>query len=134
MPMVGRGSIAASEARSKASPDATVTFVRPKSRRQPRGRIDVLLLVIAQERRHRNFRQGSHRLEKVSSPTRRDIDDAHRAALRVRLLDHVPQQFLQVLLPLANAAPADAVQITVVDEPAERASLLAPCFRRRNRA
>ena len=77
--------------------------------RKTGGRIDVFLFVIAQQRRHRNFWQSSERLEKVSSPTRCDIDDPDGAAGRVPLFDHAPQQFLQVPPALTNPAPTDAV-------------------------
>ena len=49
-------------------PNATVTFVRPNSAARRRIASTFSGFVIAQERRHRNFRQSSHRLENISSP------------------------------------------------------------------
>ena len=46
-----------------------------------------------------------------------DVDDPHRAALLAQLYDRQAQQFLDMQFALANAAPADRVQVVTVDHP-----------------
>ncbi len=49
-----------------------------------------------------------------------DIDDAHWAALFAQLAHGQAQQLFGVHLALANAPPADGVQVVAVDQPANR--------------
>src|SRR5205814_6352462 len=83
-------------------------------------RLDAFWFGIAQERRHRNFRQRSHRLQKVTATASSDVDDPHRQTFAMHALDYGPQQRLEIFLPLPNAAPTGTVQIISVDDAAER--------------
>ncbi|MNC45445.1 hypothetical protein D3C75_944080 [compost metagenome] len=48
-----------------------------------------------------------------------DVDDAHFAALVAQLLHRQAQQFFDVQLALANAAPADGIEVIAVDQAAD---------------
>ncbi|MOA48357.1 hypothetical protein D3C78_1710920 [compost metagenome] len=51
-----------------------------------------------------------------------DIDDAHLLPLRLQPAHRHPQEFLDMQLALANAAPADGVQVIAIDKPSNRAN------------
>ena len=103
MAIVGRGAIVASDARSNASPWTMVTLLRPSSSVSRRG-LEVLDLVVAQDRRDGDVAEVVNRLEDVTAGPRGDVQQADRTALGVRPLDGLPEQALQVDSPLPDAA------------------------------
>src|SRR5688572_7182832 len=69
--------------------------------------------------------QAMDRLEQVPSRAGGDIEDAHRLPSGVRFFDDRLQQPFKVLATLTNAAPADAVEITPIEKPAQRRHALS---------
>ena len=120
MAIVGRGWTAASEARSKASPCEIVTSRQPelagKRRRGRRGSP----LVVAQDRRDRDGTQAVHRLQHIAPGARRDVEQPHRPCPRRGFARSLAQQSFEMHAALPDAAPADAVEIVAVDQPAQR--------------
>ncbi|MCY1426090.1 hypothetical protein D9M71_419010 [compost metagenome] len=83
--------------------------------------LDVELAVVAQQDRLRLALQALQRFEDVAAMAGGDIDDIHRLALFAQALDGQAQQFLDMQLALADAAPADGVEVVLVDHPPDRA-------------
>ena len=60
------------------------------------------------------------RVEHVAAVTRGDVDDVHGRAGRAQPRDRLAQQRLDVELALADAAPADRVEVVAVDQAPEQ--------------
>ena len=121
MPSVGCGSTAAMLVRSKASPLRNSAIAASLPLAISRGRRDVEVGVVAQEDAVRPQAHPRDRLEHVAAMAGGDIEDAHGLPLAARS-QRLPQQLLDMRLALADAAPADRIEIGAVDDAAEHAA------------
>src|SRR5262249_50884734 len=60
------------------------------------------------------------RIEYIAAMTRSDIEDPNGNPLRPQAINDTAQRVLDVLLPNADPAPADRVEIASINEPTER--------------
>lgn len=75
--------------------------------------------VVAQQDRLRQRADPLQGFENVAPVAGGDVDDAHFALLGAQFFHGQAQQFFHVQLALANAAPADGIQVVAVDQPAQ---------------
>ena len=80
--------------------------------------------VVAQQDRAGLDRAGLHRVEHIAAMARGDVHHAHFAVLLGQAFHRFADQFLDVDLALADAAPADGFEVGLVDRPAESALAL----------
>ncbi|MCY1439711.1 hypothetical protein D9M71_559570 [compost metagenome] len=83
--------------------------------------LHVQLAVVAQQDRVRQLLECLQGLKDVAAMAGGDIDNVHRPLLFAQTDDGQAQQFLYVQLALANAAPADGVEVVLVDQAAQLA-------------
>src|ERR1700719_4544663 len=83
--------------------------------------IDVFLFVIAKRRADWNVRERMNSLDDVAANPGRDVENSHRPLLPMNFQNQIAKHFLQILPALTNPAPADAVEIRLVDQAADKA-------------
>src|SRR6476646_4047573 len=88
---------------------------------QSAHRIDIFLLIIAKHGANRNLWHIADRFDYVAAGACGNIENSHRAILAMHFQNQIAQSSIQIRFALANAAPADAVQVRFVDKPTKRA-------------
>ena len=89
---------------------------------------EILVLVIAEHGGHGNVRQPPHGFQKVAARSRGNVEEPHRPPGGMGFFDRRLQQPFEMQLALADAAPADAVEIGAIDQPPQRRNALRTVF------
>src|SRR5262249_54848186 len=81
---------------------------------------------IAQDSRTRDMGQVVQRFQDIAPCPRRDIEQPHRTASRMGLFDEGAQYLCEMHLALADATPANTVEVGPVEQTSEGRNPLRP--------